>query len=70
MPTSTTAWTDDLGVLWPTEAEAIAANNKYAADALFQVLLDEERNTFECATIDDLIATRASLEAIFTALDG
>jgi len=73
MPTNIgSAWQDDTpdATIWETEAEALAAEAKYAAEQLFEALLDEERNVVSYATIDDLIAARTDLEAIFTALDG
>lgn len=70
MPTSTTAWEDSQGGLWNTEAEAIAADNEYNANLLFEALLDEERQILQYATLDDLVAQRIELEAIFAALDG
>lgn len=69
MVTPVTAYKDSRDVLWETEAEAEAAERRYTADDLLQDLLDPTRNNIQIATLDELIAIRADLEAIFAALD-
>lgn len=63
------SWADSAGVLHATQALAEAADRYYAADVLLQAALDDERDSLVYNSLDDLIADRATLEAIFTALD-
>lgn len=69
MVDTVTAYKDSRDVLWETEEEAEAADRYYTADDLLQALMDPTRNDVQIATLDELIAIRADLEAIFAALD-
>jgi hypothetical protein len=63
------AYTDTEGNVWATQAEAEQSDRDYAADVLFQALVDPERDVVQFAILDDLKAVRTEIEAIFTALD-
>lgn len=68
MVVSVTAYKDNQDVLHPTLPEAEAAEKYYTADALFQALLDPERQNLQYAKLDELILHRTQIEAIFAAL--
>jgi hypothetical protein len=68
MATSTpAAYTDNQGEVWATMAEALLAEARYAAEALFATLVDPERDVVQYATWDDMKTDKVTILAAFAA---